>query len=161
AGALLPPPMRRKTNLLASFDSILPASGGPFSWVRLRTSLTKYARPATESGCMPFLVTSHLNAPSDSRARVMLVSAAGAAFYLPARSEGGGGGTSSGAVEADAPGAGTVPGSDAFGTLAVVATNGFPSVVVGCAPATAVGASAGGAVASSLALANVFANDAE
>ena len=40
AGALLPPPMRWNTNLLASFDSIFPASGGPFSWVKLSTLST-------------------------------------------------------------------------------------------------------------------------
>ncbi len=40
AGAFLPPPMRWNTNLLASLDSTFPASGGPFSWVKLSTSLT-------------------------------------------------------------------------------------------------------------------------
>src|SRR5262249_54477130 len=40
AGALRPPPISRKTNLLASFDSTFPASGGPSSWVKLSTSLT-------------------------------------------------------------------------------------------------------------------------
>lgn len=40
AGALVPPPMRRNTNLPASFDSIFPASGGPCSWVKLSTSFT-------------------------------------------------------------------------------------------------------------------------
>jgi hypothetical protein len=45
AGALFPPPMRRNVNLLASFDSILPESGGPSSWVKLSTSLTYTAWP--------------------------------------------------------------------------------------------------------------------
>ncbi len=40
AGELLPPPIRWNTNLLASLESIFPASGGPFSWVKLSTSLT-------------------------------------------------------------------------------------------------------------------------
>ena len=97
----------------------------------------------------------------------MVMFADEAAFQVPVSSAGGGGGASAVAVEAAVPaggaaaGAGAAPVDGAFGAVRDVATNGFPSVVVGCAPATVVPVAVEGVAAGSLALAKALANEAE